>query len=660
MSSATSILSPATPLALPAEPSRRSAIEALYRAYENRVFAQTNRLFVWLLLIQWAFAIFVAVVWSPRTWAGTDSSIHPHLLAALILGGVLVSLPLALIRSLPHHWATRHVVAVAQLGFSALLIHLTGGRIETHFHVFGSLAFIALYRDWRVLPTATLVVAVDHLVRGIWYPQSVYGVPYVTTWRTGEHSAWVIFEVVVLLWGCFVSRREMWEICSRQDAHEQLLQSLEQRVRERTRELEAEIAARIQTAASLSRSEERYRTLVTKLPIGVFETAQDGRVLLANPYLLSLLGLPPDQDLSQINMGEGRFLAVQDRERFWGRLRTEGEVRGFEANFRTVRGETLDIVMNARHHVDATGAHVCEGTLEDVTPRKRAARELNKLHQQLITASRQAGMADVANGVLHNVGNVLTSVNVTVHDVLDRLRTSRLKHLRLVVQAFQRDPAQLAAYLTDDPKGRLMPEFLAKLETYLSEENQRLRGDVESLARHFEHIRQIIVTQQNSARLCGLTEIVAPMQLVDDALKLMTDSLGRHGITFERQAVEAPPVRADRHKVLQILVNLLKNAKDAILAHDVPQGRITVRVEPAAGDMVALSVQDNGPGIPPENLAKIFQHGFTTKENGHGFGLHSAVLAAREMHGDLKVANGPDGPGALFTLLLPCAKPERP
>jgi PAS domain S-box-containing protein len=639
----------------PPMPARRQTVDQLFHTYEQKVFAQTNRLFWWLLVSQWIFAVFLAAVWSPRTWAGTQSSIHPHLIAAIGLGGMLVSLPLWLMHWLPYHAVTRHAVSVAQVSFSALLIHLTGGRIETHFHVFGSLAFLFLYRDWRVIMTATLVVALDHLFRGLWYPESVYGVPFATILRTAEHAAWVIFEDIVLVWACFVSRREMWEICQRQDAHQQLFDGLEQRVRDRTGALQAEVTEHQRTARELTRSEERYRTLIANLPIGVFKSTREGQVRLANPYLLNLLGLPADQDLTNMNLADGRIFASEERARIWSRLEAENEVRGFEATFRKADGTAIDVVINARRHDGAGEAPSCEGTLEDVTERKRAAREMEILNQQLVTASRQAGMADVATGVLHNVGNVLTSVNITVRDVLDRLRSSRLSHLHSVAEIFQREQSRLASYLTDDPTGRRLPGFLIKLDANLSEENQRLRTDVESLVEHFEHIREIIVTQQSSARLFGVNENVAPAQLFEDALKLIADSLDRHGLTLERCFAAAPSVKADRHKVLQILVNLLKNAKDSLLGSGVRGGRITVRVAPDGDRHVSLAVEDTGPGIAPANLVKIFQHGFTTKKDGHGFGLHSAVLAAREMGGDLRVASEGPGHGAVFTLTLPLA-----
>lgn len=508
--------------------SPRRTVEELFDAYEQKVFARGNRLFGWLLGIQWVFAVGVAAIWSPRTWTGAESSVHPHLIAAVFLGGLLVAGPFCLMRWWPYHFATRHSVAIAQVSFSALLIHLTGGRLETHFHVFGSLAFLTLYRDWRVLQTAAVVVALDHLLRGIWYPESVYGTTIASIWRTLEHAGWVIFEDIVLIWVCLVSRREMWEICVRQEAHQQLLDRLEERVRERTQALEIEM----------------------------------------------------DQ-------------------------------------------------------------------------RKRAAREVEGLHRKLVTASRQAGMAEVATGVLHNVGNVLNSVNVTVQDVLDRLRRSRVSHLHNVVEAFQRERPQLGTFLTEDPKGRQIPDFLTKLDSHLAVENQGLRTDVESLVRHVAHIREIITTQQQSAKLFGMTERVQMEELLEDSLKLIADSFEHHHIELVRERSDTPAVKADRHKVIQILVNLLKNAKDALRDAAVPAPRIVVRIEPSADGRAALSVIDNGPGIAAENLTRIFQHGFTTKADGHGFGLHSAVLAAREMGGDLTVHSEGPGRGARFTLLLP-------
>src|SRR6266850_7930905 len=226
-------------------------LDERYRAYEDKVYRRTDRLFFILLGVQWLVGIVFAIVISPRAWSGAMSSTHPHVYAAVLLGGVFCLFPMIMIWRLPGQAVTRQAVAIGQVCFSSLLIHLTGGRIETHFHVFGSLAFLACYRDWKVLPTATVIVAVDHLLRGLWYPESVYGVAFSTPWRSVEHAGWVIFEDIVLVWSCFVSRREMHNICEQQCQNQDLLDGLESRVRERTRDLK-EVNAQLVEASRLA------------------------------------------------------------------------------------------------------------------------------------------------------------------------------------------------------------------------------------------------------------------------------------------------------------------------------------------------------------------------------------------------------------------------
>ncbi len=161
--------------------------------HEQQIYRRTDRMFAVLMVLQWAAAVAGALWLSPKTWSGDASSVHPHVWLALIFGGALCSLPVALAIVAPGKTLTRHTIAVAQVVFSSLLIHISGGRIETHFHVFGSLAFLAAYRDWRVLVLPTIVVAVDHLVRGVFWPETVFGVLTASPWRWLEHAAWVLF-----------------------------------------------------------------------------------------------------------------------------------------------------------------------------------------------------------------------------------------------------------------------------------------------------------------------------------------------------------------------------------------------------------------------------------------------------------------------------------
>jgi two-component system, NtrC family, sensor histidine kinase HydH len=183
--------------------------EELFQEHRRSVWMRTDRLMAALMMAQWAFAIGLALVLSPYTWAGRIKSPHVHVYAAVFLGAAISSLPVLLCFKRPGQLGTRMVVAVAQMLWSALLIHLSGGRIETHFHVFGSLAFLAFYRDIRVLVVATVVVAADHYVRGLLWPDSVYGIANPEWWRFLEHAFWVVFEDIVLVFGCIESAKEM-------------------------------------------------------------------------------------------------------------------------------------------------------------------------------------------------------------------------------------------------------------------------------------------------------------------------------------------------------------------------------------------------------------------------------------------------------------------
>ncbi len=215
----------------------RQRANVLFTEHRRAVICRTDRLFAVLLAVEWMAAMVTAMWFSPRAWAGLASYPHPHVWAALLLGGALVSLPLFLGLVLPGRPLTRYVVAVAQMLMGALLIHLTGGRIETHFHVFGSLAFLAFYRDWGVLATATLVVVGDHFLRGLYWPQSVYGVLSDSGWRWFEHAGWVAFEDAFLISACLRSVAEMRTIAERQARLEAVKSGIEATVQQRTAEL---------------------------------------------------------------------------------------------------------------------------------------------------------------------------------------------------------------------------------------------------------------------------------------------------------------------------------------------------------------------------------------------------------------------------------------
>jgi two-component system, NtrC family, sensor histidine kinase HydH len=186
-----------------------SRADERFQAHWMEIVSWTDRFFAKLMVGQWLFAIVIALVVSPYAWEGKTRTVHVHVWFAIFLGGAISAFPIALAVRRAGWVVTRHVIAAAQMLWSALLIHLTGGRIETHFHVFGSLGILAFYRDWTVLATATVVVAAEHLIRGLVWPESVYGIANPEWWRFLEHAFWVLFSVAFLAMSCLRALKEM-------------------------------------------------------------------------------------------------------------------------------------------------------------------------------------------------------------------------------------------------------------------------------------------------------------------------------------------------------------------------------------------------------------------------------------------------------------------
>jgi signal transduction histidine kinase len=432
---------------------------------------------------------------------------------AIFLGAAVSCFPIFLAWKRPGHWLTRQTIAVAQTLTSALLIHLTGGRIETHFHVFGSLAFLAFYRDWRVLATATIVVAADHLVRGVFWPQSVFGVLSASSWRWLEHAAWVLFEDTFLLISIRHSLSDLYDAAVRRAKLENLQAETERRVVERTSEL---LAA----------------------------------------------------------------------------------------------------------------------------------------HRQLLESSRRAGMAEVATNVLHNVGNVLNSVNVSAEMLVGKVRQFKAGNFKKAADLLRENADNLPEFLSRDPRGRELPGYMVTLAENLAEPQTAILEEIDSLRKNIQHIKEIVSMQQSFARSSSVIESLSPVELMEHAIRINTVALTRHEVHVIRQYDHVPEIETDRHQVLQILVNLLSNAKHAL--KDTPgEKQVTLRIATNRNGHLTFCVADNGCGIAPENLHRVFEHGFTTKAEGHGFGLHSGALAARELGGELIGHSEGVGKGALFTLELP-------
>ncbi len=293
---------------------------------------------------------------------------------------------------------------------------------------------------------------------------------------------------------------------------------------------------------------------------------------------------------------------------------------------------------------------------DQVHAKELALAELAEAQQRMIELSRLSGMAEIATGVLHNVGNVLNSVNVSTTIAAAKIQEFRLDKLVSAIDILQQHNDDMAAFLKDDPRGQRLIPYLTKLGKNLQEDRQVALAELVRLQDHVAHIKTIVATQQSYAKVSGLIENVCLAELVEDAFHIVQPAFERHQIRLERDFDEQPPLAADKHKILQILLNLLRNAKEAVKQSRQEPRFIRVKIRRQDNERVRIEIKDSGIGVAQENLTRIFAHGFTTKSEGHGYGLHSAALAAREMSGSLWVESDGVGLGATFILELPLTK----
>jgi len=279
--------------------------------------------------------------------------------------------------------------------------------------------------------------------------------------------------------------------------------------------------------------------------------------------------------------------------------------------------------------------------------------ELRDTQSQLVEASRQAGRSDVATAVLHNIGNVLNSVNVSATlagDIITQLQTGGLAKAAALITDHRDD---LERFLRDDPRGRKLPDYLAQLHRVLDRDQNAAAGELRTLMRNIDHIKVIVASQQSHVKPGGLVETFELGELLDDAIGFSAASGGDDAIEVVRDDASLPTVTLDRHKALQILMNLLTNARDAVREMPPGQRRITVRSRRGGPRVVEIAVEDSGCGIAAANLERVFQLGFTTKPAGNGLGLHYSACAALELHGRLTAQSDGPGRGAAFLLVLP-------
>ncbi|WP_248797144.1 DAHL domain-containing protein [Pseudomonas sp. MWU13-2105] len=284
---------------------------------------------------------------------------------------------------------------------------------------------------------------------------------------------------------------------------------------------------------------------------------------------------------------------------------------------------------------------------------ERRTRELRDAQSELMESARLAGMAEIATNVLHNVGNVLNSVNISAELVARKLRGSKTQGLARAVTMINEHKHDLGEFITSDERGKLLPGYLNQLVEAIAAEQQSMSDELTQLSKSVDHIKDIVSTQQSYAGVSAMEEPVHIRDLLEDALRMNSGALNRHNVTVIREYDEVPQVMADKHRLLLILINLISNAKQAMANLSDRPREITLQVQAIEDSTLRISVKDAGEGILPENMTRIFAHGFTTRKDGHGFGLHSCALAAIEMKGHLTAHSDGPGKGAVFTLELP-------
>ena len=303
-----------------------------------------------------------------------------------------------------------------------------------------------------------------------------------------------------------------------------------------------------------------------------------------------------------------------------------------------------------------------ERVIRHARERKKAALEREELHARLMETSRQLGMADIAVNVLHNVGNVLNSINVSAGHVCHMLRHAHIKEVNRVAELLHEHADDIGSFLKDDAKGKLIPNYIEELGKDLSSRVDQTLKEMDALVSQIDHLKQVIDAQQTIAKPAGLIEPVRLEDLMEQALMINRSELDQHNIEIIQDYAVLPQVILDKHQTLQILVNVVRNAKHAMIAKESGPRILTLKIQlsPEQEGFIQVQVSDTGVGIKPELLTRIFAQGFTTKSHGNGIGLHSSAIAAKNCGGSLTASSDGEGCGATFTLVLPYKVMEVP
>lgn len=422
-------------------------------------------------------------------------------------------------------------------------------------------------------------------------------------------------------------------------------------VDERTVELQKEIAERKQAENDLSERELRFRSIFDTSIDGIMIFNTEGIIVAANPAAYKMYGYAEGEmeGLSGKDIVHPDYLHLFDD--FKKQLQNTGQ---FHAESVDVRkdGTTFNIEVSGSSFIYTNELHLM-AMIRDITERKKAEQQLEETHQRLVEAAHKAGMGEVATDILHNVGNVFNSINISANSIRETLLTSKTKNLKKIIDLITEHADELASFLTEDEKGKHIPIYLSEVAKFMVQEQADITEKIHTLTRNLEHVKQVIKSQQKYAKAVGVEVLTSIREIIDDAIQINQEGLTRHNVDLKLELTKLPNIYIDKQHVLQILVNLISNGKYAVSKSQKKKKLLIIRSYKIRKDKLRIEVEDNGIGISKQNITKIFQHGFTTKEKGHGFGLHSSCLAAREMEGSLTVHSDGSEQGATFILELP-------
>jgi len=437
---------------------------------------------------------------------------------------------------------------------------------------------------------------------------------------------------------------------------------------ERNIRLQKEISERIRSQKELEKASALNNAIVTHSPYSVITTDTNGLITSFNPAAEKLLGYSAEEligkhsptiihDLGEI-ISRSKLLS----QRFQTQIQAGFEVfvaeakRGLDSQFEWTYirkdGHRIPVTLGVSSLTNPNGdISGYLGVAGDISDLKNTMKELKETHEKLMNASLQIGRAEIATNILHNVGNVLNSINVSSTLLAEKVRKSRISSVTKTAELLTEQP-DLAEFFQSDRRGAELPGFLRKLSDQLTKEQQEILNDLSALDKNIHHIKDIVSMQQTYSKVSEIKEHITVQELIELSLNMHTGTLKKNHFKVHIDCDPSLIVDVEKHKVLQILVNLISNAKHACFAASTEEPVISIHAS-KSGNSCQIVIEDNGEGIPKENMTRIFNHGFTTKKDGHGFGLHSCAITAKEMQGSLVAESDGPGSGATFTLSFP-------